>query len=141
MSEANKQLVRNVFDAINGRNLDAAIAAFAPDYVWQGPGGQQAFGPEGWRELVNTYIKAFPDMQLSIEELVAEGNKVVTRFTGHGTFQGELAGAAPTGRRVNVPIVMISRIENGKIAEDFEMWDQLAMFQDMGALAAITAHA
>jgi steroid delta-isomerase-like uncharacterized protein len=139
MSEANKAMVRSVIEAVNRRDLDAAAARFAPQYVWQGPGRQQAYGPDGWKELVATYIKAFPDLQFTIEDLIAEGDKVAARYTVRGTFRGELAGIEPTERSVSVPCLMISRIENGQIVEDFEAWDQLTMYQDLGALSAVAA--
>ena len=141
MSEANKTVVRSVMEALNRRDLDAAAARLAPQYVWQGPGGQQAYGQEGWRELVATYLQAFPDLEFTIEDLIAEGDKVVARYTVRGTFRGELAGIEPTGRSVSVPCVMVSRIENGQIVEDFEVWDQLAMYQELGALDAVAAAA
>lgn len=141
MSEANKAVIRSVIEAVNRRDLDAAAASFAPQYVWQGPGRQQAYGPEGWRELVATYIKAFPDLQFTIDDLIAEGDKVVARYTVRGTFRGALAGIEPTDRGVSVACLMISRIENGQIVDDFEVWDQLTMYQDLGALSAVVAAA
>jgi len=141
MSEANKALVRASLEAINRRDIEAAAALRAADSVWQAPGGQRAFGPDGWRDVVATYISAFPDLHFTIDDLVAEGDKVAARFTAHGTFRGELAGVSPTGRTASVACVMITRIENGKIADEFEVWDQLAMFQDLGALSELVEHA
>ena len=141
MSEANKAVVRELLEAINRRDIEGAAAFLAADYVWQGPGSQQAFGPEGWKELVATYLAAFPDLQFTLDDICADADKVAARFTARGTFKGELAGVSPTGRTVSVPCIMISRIENGKIVEDHEMWDQLTMFQDLGALAELVAHA
>lgn len=141
MSEANKATVRNLLESMNRRDLDAAAANLAPDYVWQGPGGQQAYGPDGWKELASTYIKAFPDLEFTIDDQIAEGDRVSTRFTARGTFRGELAGTAPTGRSTSVPCLMVSRLENGRIVEDFEVWDQLTMFQELGALSAVAASA
>jgi steroid delta-isomerase-like uncharacterized protein len=80
------------------------------------------------------YRNAFPDVQLSIEDQVAEGDKVVTRWIGRGTHQGELMGVAPTGNQVRVDGMTISRIEDGKIIEEWEIYDALGMMQQLGAI-------
>jgi predicted ester cyclase len=141
MSAANKALVRRVFDALNRRDVEEAAKAFASGYVWRGPGNEQATGPDGWKQLVSVYLTAFPDLRFRIDDLIAEDDKVVTRFVASGTFSGPLGAVQPTGRRVDVPCVLITRIEGGQIVEDLEVWDQLSMFQELGALAAIVAQA
>jgi steroid delta-isomerase-like uncharacterized protein len=140
MSDQNKAVVRGLLDSINRRDLDRGAALLAPDYVWHGP-GQQIQGAEGWKALVSAYLAAFPDLEFAIDDLIAEGDRVVARFTARGTFRGELAGTPPTGRSVAVPCVVISRLQNEKIVEDFEVWDQLTMYRELGALASIVAHA
>ena len=91
-------------------------------------------GPEGAKETAKMYRNAFPDVQLSIEDQVAEGDKVVTRWIGSGTHQGEMMGIAPTGNQVRVDGMTISRIEDGKIVEEWEIYDALGMMQQLGAI-------
>ena len=138
MSDENKALCRRFFDGINRRNLDESAALLAADYVWHGP-GMELRGPEGFKQLIGMYLSAFPDMVLTIDDLIAEGDKVVTQWTGRGTHLGELSGVAASGRPVAVPGITISRIVNGRIAEDHEVFDNLGMFQLIGTLPALSA--
>jgi len=85
------------------------------------------------------YRSAFPDVVLTIEDQIAEGDKVATRFTARGTHRGELAGVAASGRRVTVAGVTVSRIVNGRVVEDFDVFDQLGMFQTIGKMPALPA--
>ncbi len=96
-------------------------------------------GPEGWKQVAGMYLNAFPDVILTIDDLIAEGDKVVVRWTARGTDRGELAGVAPSGRPVTVPGIIISRVLNGRIVENHEIFDNLGMFQQIGTLPALTA--
>jgi predicted ester cyclase len=88
------------------------------------------------------YRNAFPDIKLTIEEQIAEGDKVVTRTSGTGTHQGELFGTAPTGRRVNGVLgICVTRIANGKVVEDNWVYDALGMMRQLGAVPAVVAKA
>ena len=138
MSAENKALCRRFIDAINHRHVDECVAMLSPDYVYRGP-GLEVRGPEGWRQLLDVYLTAFPDLAFTIDDLVAEDDKVAIRFTAQGTHQGELSGVAPSGRHVSVPCIIISRIVNGRIVEDFEVFDNLGMFQSIGTLPALPA--
>jgi steroid delta-isomerase-like uncharacterized protein len=138
MSEENKVLARRVADDIvNPGNVDAVDEIYAPDYVLHDPSTpEDVHGVEGIREFYETVFNAFPDTEISIEELIAEGDKVVTRWTSRGTHQGEFMGLPPSGKRVEVAGVTISRIEGGKIVEDWEFTDALGMMQQLGAIRA-----
>ncbi len=80
------------------------------------------------------YRSAFPDLQATVEDQVAEGDKVASRFTFRGTHRGELAGIPPTGNQVEVTGIVISRIEGGKGAEDWSNYDALGMMQQLGVV-------
>ena len=138
MSEENKALARRVADdLVNPGNVDAVDEIYAPDYVLHDPSTpEDVHGVEGAREFYETVFNAFPDTEISIEELIAEGDKVVTRWTSRGTHQGEFMGLPPSGKRVEVAGVTISRIEGGKIVEDWEFTDALGMMQQLGAIPA-----
>jgi steroid delta-isomerase-like uncharacterized protein len=138
MSVENKAVVRRVLDALNQGKLDEAAGFFASDYVWHGP-GTEVHGPEGWKQLAETYRNAFPDIVCTIDDQIAEGDKVATRFTARGTHRGELAGVAASGRYVTVPCLILERIVNGKIVESFEAFDQLGMFEAIGTLPTFPA--
>jgi steroid delta-isomerase-like uncharacterized protein len=138
MTGENKALCRRLVDCFNARQLDEAAALHAPFYVYQGP-GMDFRGPEGWRQLVAMYLNAFPDLILHIDDIIAEGDKVALRFTAKGTHRGELAGVSATGRPVTVPCITVMRLANGKIIEEYEVFDNLGMFQSIGRMPDVTA--
>ena len=136
MSEENKALARRwAEDVINQRNLDAVDEIYASDFVGHDPAmPEDTRGVEGAREFYSMYQSAIPDAEITIEDQVAEGDKVVTRWTGRGTHQGELMGVSPSGNRVEVPGITISRIEGGKVVEEWDVYDALGMMQAIGAV-------
>jgi steroid delta-isomerase-like uncharacterized protein len=80
------------------------------------------------------YRNAFPEIQMTVEDLIAEGDKVVTRWTARGTHQGELMGIPPSGNPVEVTGITIDRIEGGKVVETWANYDALGMMQQVGAV-------
>ena len=134
--EENKALLRRAVEEVFSAqgDVDVADEIFAPDYVGMNPTDPQAVrGPEGVKELANMYRSAFPDVRLIIEEQVAEGDKVVTRWIAYGTHQGEMMGIAPTGNQVRVEGITISHIQEGKIVQEWELFDTLGLMQQLGA--------
>src|SRR5215204_139671 len=137
MSEENKAIVRRMIDEIlNGQgNLNVADELFAPDYVGHNPASpEDTRGPEGVEEFASMFRSAFPDVHLSVEDQVAEGDKVVTRWIASGTHQGDLMGIAPTGKRVTVAGTSVERVVDGKIEETWDNYDALGMMQQIGAI-------
>lgn len=135
MSDANKAALRRFFEeVVSGNNLDLVDELVTPDFVWHGPGGKEVRGAAGLKQLVGTYLSAFPGMQLSVEDQVAESDKVVTRFTARGTHTGELEGVAPSGKSVTIAALSVCRLEGGKYAEVWEVFDELALLQQIGAV-------
>ena len=133
--EENKALLRRAVEEVFSAqgNVDVADEIFTPDYVGMNPTDpQDVRGPEGAKELANMYRSAFPDVRLIIEEQVAEGDKVVTRWIAYGTHQGEMMGIAPTGNQVRVEGITISHIQEGKIVQEWELFDTLALMQQLG---------
>lgn len=143
MSEANKSLVRRLIEeAINKGNLKVADEILSTEYVYREPMAGEKHGKTGFQEMVTVYRNAFPDIKLTIEEQIAEGDKVVTRTTGAGTHRGELFGTAPTGKRVSGVLgVVVTRIANGKVVEDNWVYDALGMMRQLGAVPAVVAKA
>ena len=136
MSEGNKALARRVADDIvNPGNVDAVDEIYAPDYVLHDPSSpEDVHGVEGAREFYETVFNAFPDPQVIIEDQVAEGDTVVSRWTMRATHQGELMDIPPSGKRVEFTGVTVSRIEGGKIVEDWDIYTALGMMQQIGAI-------
>jgi steroid delta-isomerase-like uncharacterized protein len=136
MSEENKTVARRAFeDHFNTGNLDLGEEIFTPGYVNHDPSLPDfGSGPEAANQAVRLYRNAFPDARITVEDQVAEGDKVATRWSARGTHQGELTGVGPTGNRVEITGITISRIEGGKIAEDWINYDALGMLQQVGAI-------
>ena len=136
MSEENKAVARRAFEEhFNTGNFDLAQEIFAADYVNHDPSlPRSGSGPEAANQAVRLYREAFPDAQITVEDQVAEGDKVATRWSARGTHQGELLGVGPTGNQVQITGISLSRIEDGRIAEDWIDYDALGMMQQIGAI-------
>jgi steroid delta-isomerase-like uncharacterized protein len=137
MSEENKALVRRYFEEIWDKgNLDLAEELFATNFVRYGPTATEVVvrGLEGFKRLVSMYRNAFPDLHIPIEDLLGEGDRVVTRWTARGTHQGELMGNAPTGNQLTVTGILIDRVSGGKIEEEWVDYDTFKLMQQIGAV-------
>jgi steroid delta-isomerase-like uncharacterized protein len=133
MSEESKDLARRSWEMlVNEHNPDAIDELYTPNLVWHEP-DQDVEGTEEARRFLNTYLSAFPDMRVSVEDVIAEGDKAVTRWTIRGTHQGEIEEfGPPTGRQVEIKGITIHRLEGGKIAEEWERYDNLGVMQQLG---------
>lgn len=119
---AAKALARRWFDeVINQRNLDAIGEIYATDYVHHGPAGAEIQGLETMRAIAGSILAASDDRRALVEQQVAEGDLVVTRFVSQGRHTGVFQGLEPTGEVWTTEGIVISRIEDGKIAEDWEI--------------------
>src|SRR5918912_336768 len=138
MLEENKALVqRFVEEAFNKGNLDIADEVYAPRFFSHDPSTPEGErGPKDVKQFVNTYRSAFPDGHATVEDLIAEGDKVAYRWTYRGTHHGELMGIAPTGKEVTITGITIDRISGGRIEEEWNNFDQLGMLQQLGAVPA-----
>jgi steroid delta-isomerase-like uncharacterized protein len=132
MSEENKALARRSWELVD--NPDIIDEVYTPDLVWHEP-DQDIQGSEQAKQFLAMYKSAFPDLNATVEDVIAEGGKVVTRWTVRGTHQGEtqLFGP-PTGRRVEIEGITIHRIEDGKIVEEWERYDNLGAMQQLGLI-------
>ncbi len=133
-AEENKAILRQAYDAINQNNLDALDEVVASDITDHDAGPGQAPGLEGVKQLFSSIHTAFPDFRMNVEDMIAEGEKVVARVSWSGTHQGEFMGIAPTGNRVEVSGIDILRITDGKIAEHWGKFDELGMMQQLGVI-------
>lgn len=133
MSEENKTLARRSWEIVNQHNPDLIDEMYAPDFVWH-ERDQDIHGSEEAKQFVSTFFDAFPDLNVTIEDEIAEGEKVVTRWTIHGTHQDELMGIAPTEKQIELQGITIHRIEGDKIVEEWERYDNLGMMQQLGVV-------
>jgi steroid delta-isomerase-like uncharacterized protein len=134
-AEENKDLARRSWEMlVNQQNPDAIDELYTPNFVWHEP-DEDIQGPEEARRFLGMYLSAFPDMRVSVEDEIAEGDKVVTRWTIRGTHRGELMGMAPTDEQVEIKGITIHRIEGGRIAEEWERYDNLSVMQQLGAIS------
>jgi steroid delta-isomerase-like uncharacterized protein len=134
-SEQHKAIVRRTFEEPWKGNLAVVDELVASDYFGHDPATPEPLrGPEGVKKFISTYRAAFPDMQITVKQQLAEGDLVATRWSGRGTHEGELMGIEPTGKQVTVSGLTISRLEGGKIVEEFQNWDTFGMMQQLGAV-------
>lgn len=136
MSEQNKNLLRRYFDeAWNQGQVELLDELVAPHFVNHNPiFPNLPPGPDSLKPNFATLRSTFPDIHFTIEDMVSEGDKVVTRFTCQGTHQGDWRGIAPTGRPVKIAGIQTNRLNNGQIIEQWLVVDQLGMLQQMGAI-------
>ena len=134
MSEGNKALVRRVLEEGFTKHNAAIFDELLPDCTFHSPGVGELRG-DAYRQFLGAILAAFPDGRWTVEDQVAEGDKVVTRWTFVGTHEGELMGIRPTSRSVAMSGIMIDRLVGGKIAEEWEESDTLGMMRQLGALA------
>jgi steroid delta-isomerase-like uncharacterized protein len=138
MSDANKALARRVIEeTVNKGNFGVLDEVIASDYTYYEPTVGEVRGQDGFKGLITMYRNAFPDVTLTIDEQIAEGDTVVTRWTGRGTHRGELMGVAPTGKPVSVKGVIVSRFKKGKLVQDIEHWDVFGLMQQLGVVKAL----
>jgi steroid delta-isomerase-like uncharacterized protein len=141
MSEQNKATARRALEVFNSGDLDALdeiIGADAVDHDTQNPNAD-VHGPEGSRRTISMYRAAFPDLRMTVDDQIAEGDKVVTRWTAVGTQEGDLPGLPATHNKSTVTGIGIDRFEDGKIVEAWTNWDTLGMMQQLGAVPAAAA--
>lgn len=140
MSEENKALVKDFFEQVwNNKNLDLLDEVYSPDFVlhalWQNTsagGPIEAHGIEPAKKVIGGWLAGFPDMTVTVDDQVAEGDRVGSRHTSTGTHTETFMGMQPTGKQATITGMTITRIENGKMVEAWTAWDALGMFEQLG---------
>jgi steroid delta-isomerase-like uncharacterized protein len=136
MSEENKAIVRREIEELFNHtgNLDVAQEVYAPDFVGHDPTmPEDLHGIEAARQFAEGMRSAFPDLTCTIEEQIAEGDKVVTRWRASGTHEGETEELGPpTGNRMEITGISIERISEGKVVESWDNYDAMGMMQQLG---------
>jgi steroid delta-isomerase-like uncharacterized protein len=133
-AEENKALVRRFVEEFwNKGNTAAADELMAIDAAIHMPTGE-VVNLDGFKRFAGTFRGSFPDWHSTVEELIAEGDRVAERWTGRGTHRGELQGIPPTGKRVEVPGSVFYRIVDGKIVEFRGQLDMMSLMQQLGVI-------
>jgi steroid delta-isomerase-like uncharacterized protein len=139
MSEANKNVVRRLFEEVwNKGNLQVTDELFTPNYAHHDASTPDlGRGPESEKKRAALYRTAFPDLRVTVEDIIAEGETVVARWSCRGTHNGDLNGIAPTGKQVLISGVSIARFTNGKMSEGFVNWDALSLMKQLGVVTEL----
>jgi steroid delta-isomerase-like uncharacterized protein len=136
-AEQNKALVRRLVEEVqSGHNLGLVNELLAADFVDHSVPPGLPPDREGVKMQFAMFFQAFPDLHVVIHEQVAEGDRVVTRKTFHGTHQGDLIGIPPTGRPVAFDVIDILRVRDGRITDHWNLVDQLGLMRQIGAIPA-----
>jgi steroid delta-isomerase-like uncharacterized protein len=132
-------VVRRIFvEGFNQNRPEVFDELLGPDYVNHDL-PTPAAGPEGFKQVIAAYLTAFPDMQVVVEDVLAEGDRVVTRGRLTGTHRGEFMGIPATGRQVSIPYIDIWRLEGGRAVDNWVQLDRLGMLQQLGGVPAPAA--
>lgn len=137
-TEQNKAVFRRMVDEVFNRgNIAVVDEIMTPDFMEREelPPGFPP-GREGVKLLTQMLRSAFPDFKATIEDTLAEGDRVMIRMTWSGTQQGEFMGIPPTGKRMSIQVIDIVRLSNGKVAEHWGVMDSMGMMQQLGAIPA-----
>lgn len=134
------ELVRRSFSLISDKDMEGFQQLLDDDYVLHDQDDEHDV--RGRREAVEylrQYLDAFPDLRFEIDEIIADGDKVATRWSGRGTHEGTLLGIEPTKRTVTVHGMQIDTVRDGRIVETWQNWDAIGMFQQLGAMPSEAA--
>ena len=137
MSTDNKALMRRFYDeVINGGNVALIDELFAADFVEHEEFPGLTGGREGVEQFFTMMRAAFPDLRMAVDDLIAEGDKVVARATMSGTHKGEFMGMDPSGKQFRVSAIDVVRFAGGKAVEHWGLTDAAAMMEQLGAVPA-----
>ncbi len=132
-----KQIVRRLIEEPWTGNMAVIDEFIGSSYIGNDPSAPEPIrGPDGAKTQIQQYIDGFPDGRITVDDQIAEGDKVASRWTARGTQTGEVAGIAPTGKQVTVSGLTISRLEDGMVVEEWTTWDTLGMLVQLGAIPA-----
>jgi steroid delta-isomerase-like uncharacterized protein len=139
MSAGNKALIRRLYEEVwNHRKFEVINEIISPSHALQAPNvSGSAVGPEAYKRQVTLFLAGYPDLRFTIEDTVAENDKVVACWTFSGTHKGDFMGVPPTNKKISVDGMTIHHIANGKIMDSYSNWDALGMMQQLGAVPAL----
>lgn len=135
-SGSSKAVVQRFRDALNAGDLDGAFEVFASNAVVHMQSAQEPLTRETFRQMGQLMLSAFTGGGATVEDMIADGGKVVSRLTFRGTHTGDLMGIPPTGRSVAIAEIVIDRIVDGQIVESWRQFDQMTLMQQLGVIPA-----
>jgi len=135
-TESNKAVVQRFREALDAGDLDGAMAVFAPNAVVHMSSAPEPLSMEGFKQLGQLLLSAFTGSTSTVEDMIAEGDKVVSRLTFRGIHTGDMMGIPPTGKSVAISEIIIDRLADGKIVESWRLFDQMGMMQQLGLIPA-----
>lgn len=131
-----KEIYRHYIEELwHQKNMAAAASYFAPDYVDRAAPPMQPPGVEGAKFIIGYFLSAFPDVQIVIEDMIVEDDKLVARLSSHGTHQGEFFGLPPTHKPFQNTGIHIVRFRDDKMIEHWANNDDLGLLRQIGAIA------
>ncbi len=133
-TEEHKALVRRYLEAIDRGDLAALDEILSPDFRYHLPGSPEPLDRAGHRHFLTTFYAACPDLSHTVEDMIVEGDRVATRATDRGTQRGELLDIPPTGKSFTITGINIVRIADGRIVEEWVVFDQLGLMQQLGVI-------
>lgn len=134
-TENTKRVDRIIEEAWNNGNLEVIGDLVDSDYKLHVPNAPKEFrGPEGFKEFIQMYRTAFPDLTLSVEERVVEGDKIADRIIARGTHEGEFMGIEPTGKETETTTMVIHYLDDGMVVADDGLIDNLGLLQQLGVV-------
>jgi steroid delta-isomerase-like uncharacterized protein len=136
MSAANKAIVHRLYEEVwNRRKLEVIKEIISPSHALQAPNmSGSSIGPEAYKRNVLAFLAGFPDLRWSIEDTIAEKDKVVACWTISGTHKGDYLGILATNKKVSVEGITIHNVAGGKIMDSYSNWDVLGMMQQLGVV-------
>ena len=133
-TDQNKELIRRGFEeGINKRNLAYFEESIGENYVNHSMPAPSP-GPEGFKQVIGMFVAGFPDIQITLEDVIGDGDRVCTRGFWRGTHTGEFMGIPATGRKIEIPYMDMWRIENGKAVENWVQMDMMMMMHQLGLM-------
>ena len=133
-TEQNKAMEHRILAEMNKGNWAIIDEVFATNFIYHGAGGLDLRGREAFKQFCVGFGTAFPDFHLAIEDMFAEGDKVVIRTTASGTHKGDFMGIAPTGKRMSIMGILVARFTDGKEVEAWELMDSLGLRRQLGLI-------
>lgn len=139
MSTDMKAIARRLYEDVwNRRKLEVVSTLFSPSHALRDNNADgSSIGPEAYKIQVAMYLAAFPDLRFTVEDTVAEKDKLVASWTISGTHKGEFMGIRPTNKKISVEGITIHYIANGKIIDSYVSWDALGLLRQLGAFPAL----
>jgi steroid delta-isomerase-like uncharacterized protein len=136
-AEESKATMRRYLDVFEQGNIELLDELLAPDYINHSPATPDLpTGPEGVKAVVTMFRSAIPDLRVVVDDMIAEGDKVATRYTLEGTHESELFGVPPTSRQLSIKSITVERVSDGRIRDHWRVTDELGMMQQLGVIPA-----